>query len=118
MNAFRTSLAAAFAAATVFAASAASAYERWVDIVNWGNSAIYSVEISNVDDPNYGRDLLGNYMIRPGDELRVEPDFPNGYCRFDMRITFETGRQVMLWGVNLCEATAIYADEHGYDVEI
>ena len=58
-------------------------------------------------------------MIPPGDEMRVEPDVANGYCRFDVRLTYETGRQLMLWGgVNLCEATAIYADEHGYDIEI
>jgi hypothetical protein len=43
--------------------------------------------------------------------MRVEPDVNNGYCRFDVLVTYETGAELRLWGVNLCETTRIYASE-------
>ena len=117
MTFFRTSIAAAALAAAAFAANTASAYERWIDVKNNGNSAIYSVFITNVDDRSYGRDLLGEYVIPSGYEMRVEPDFNKGYCRFDVLIKYETGEEVTLWGVNLCEATEIRTNGHRWDVD-
>jgi hypothetical protein len=117
MTLLRTTIAAVAVTAGVLSANVASAFERWIDVVNSGSSAIYSVYITNVDDRSYGRDLLGNYMIPAGYEMRVEPDVHNGYCRFDMLITYETGEEVTLWGVNLCEATTIYTDVYGWDVD-
>lgn len=118
MTFFRTTIAAAAIVTGMFAANAASAYERWIDVVNNGNSAIYSVFISNVADSRYGRDLLGNYTIPAGYQSRVEPDLSNGYCRFDVLITYETGQEVKLWGVNLCEATRIETDGYGSTIRI
>ncbi len=117
MTPFRNMIAAAIVVAGTFAANAASAFERWVDVVNSGSSAIYSIYITNVDDRSYGRDLLGNYTIPAGYEMRVEPDLDNGYCRFDVLITYETGEEVTLWGVNLCEATTIHTDGRNFDVD-
>ena len=117
MNLFRNTIAAVALTAGLVAANAASAFERWVDVVNSGNAAIYSVFITNVDDRSYGRDLLGNYMIPAGYEMRLESDVSNGYCRFDVKITYETGAEVILWGVNLCEATTIRTDGHHWDVD-
>jgi hypothetical protein len=112
MKIARNLFAAGLVLATALSANAAFAFQRWVDIVNEGASAIYSVHITHVDDRRFGRDLLGNYMIPAGYEMRVEPDINNGYCRFDVRITYETGYELTLWGVNLCEVTTILADEH------
>ncbi len=117
MTMIRNTIAAALVLAGAFAANTASAYERWIDVVNSGNSAIYSVFITNVADGSYGRDLLGNAMIPSGYQARVEPDVSNGYCRFDVKITYETGQEVTLWGLNLCEATTIRTDGRNYDVD-
>ena len=117
MTLFRNTIAAVAVAAGLFAANTASAFERWVDIVNNGSASIYSVHITNVDDRSYGRDLLGDYTIPAGYEMRVEPDVNNGYCRFDVLVTYETGAEVTMWGVNLCEATTIYTDGYGWDVD-
>ena len=118
MTFFRTTIAAAAVVTGMLSANAASAYERWIDVVNNGNSAIYSVFITNVSDSRYGRDLLGDYTIPAGYQSRVEPDINNGYCRFDVLITYETGEEVKLWGVNLCEATSISTDGYGYSIGI
>lgn len=117
MTLFRNTIAAAAVVASIFATSAASAYERWVDVVNSGHAAIYSIFITNVDDRRYGRDLLGDYTIPAGYQARVEPDVSNGYCRFDVLITYETGVEVRLWNVNLCEATTIDTDGRNWQVD-
>ena len=117
MTLFRNTLAAAAILAGTFAANTASAYERWIDVVNSGNAAIYSVYISNVDDRSYGRDLLGNSMIPAGYQARVQPDVTNGYCRFDVLVTYETGEKITLWGVNLCEATTINTDGRNWNID-
>ena len=116
MSLFRNTIAAVALTAGLVAANAAAAFERWVDIVNSGNVAIYSVHITNVDDRSYGRDLLGGYVIPAGYEMRVEPDANAGYCRFDLLITYETGQELKLWGVNLCEATRINTDGRDFDI--
>ena len=104
------------AAATVIAtgllsATAAQAYDRDVYIYNDGWDAIHSVYISHIDDGSWGRDLLGRYMISAGEGFYVEPRNHQGYCRFDVKITYETGEAVHLWGVNLCGGRQIVADE-------
>lgn len=103
--------------AAITTATPACALERWIDVVNVGRSAIQSVLISNVDTPNFGQDLLGSYQIAPGNEMRVEPDVHSGYCRYDVLVTYETGEEVRLWDVNLCEATSIVVEESNWDVQ-
>jgi hypothetical protein len=117
MTALRTALAATVALAGVMTANSALAYERWVNIVNQGSSTIWSVQISHVDEPTYGPDLLGQYTIPAGSYATVEPAWNDGYCRFDVLITYDTGHELALWGVNLCEATAIYTDGSRYDID-
>lgn len=117
MNLLRTTIAAVALTAGLVAANAASAFERWVDIVNNGTTPIRSVFITNVDDPNYGHDLLGQYLIPAGYHMRVEPQIHDGYCRFDVLITFETGPDLKLWGVNLCEATTISMDDQEWRID-
>jgi hypothetical protein len=96
------------------ASAGADPYQRWVDVVNEGRYAIWSVRISHVDDGRWGPDLLGGYVIEPGQVMRVEPVRNQGYCRFDVQVTYETGQVVTLWGVNLCEAIALFASDAGY----
>jgi hypothetical protein len=117
MTMFRTMIAAVTIASGAFAANTASAFERWVDVVNNGSVAIRSVFITNVDDRSYGRDLLGEYVLPAGYQQRFEPDVNNGYCRFDILVTFEAGSDLTLWDVNLCEATTISVDDYHWDID-
>ena len=107
--------AAAAAMVAMTSAGGASALERWVNISNTGSSAIWSVQITNIHDPRFrGPDLLGGSVIPPGYTATVEPYIVNGYCRFDVEITYETGQVVDFWNLNLCELTDIYASDYGY----
>ena len=122
MNKFTTALFAVVlsAGAVVSTASLAHAsygdgYERWVDIVNLSGMEIWSVQISNIDNPTWPRfDLLRGDVIDGYDQARVEPPHPQGYCRFDALITYADGTEVPVWDVNLCEATTIEVDDDGY----
>jgi hypothetical protein len=105
--------AAAAALVAMTSAGGASALERWVNVWNTGSSAIWSVRISNIHDGSFGPDLLGGSVIPPGYTTTVEP-YANGYCRFDVEITYETGQVIDLWNLNLCELTDIYASDYGY----
>ncbi len=115
MNAstFARLAAAASVAGALLASSAAQAYERWVNIVNGSSSEIYSVHISHVGDNSWRSDLLGAYTIPSGYQMVVEPQLHQGYCMFDVRITYVTGAQEFLWRVNLCEATDIVTSNSG-----
>lgn len=92
--------------------------QRWIDIVNRADQPIYYVQISNIDDPYYGPDLLGPHTIIDAHaELRVEPRGHGGYCRFDVLLTYQDGTEVAISDVNLCEATDIMAWDNGtFDV--
>jgi len=86
----------------------ASAYQRWFDLVNDTGSTIVAVRATNIDDPSFhGRDLLGDYIVRPGQHMRIEPVRHQGYCRFDLELTFDNGDRQSIWNVNLCEATQV-----------
>jgi hypothetical protein len=85
----------------------ASAHQRWFDLVNDTGSTIVAVRATNIDDPSFGRDLLGHYVIRPGRSMQIEPVRHHGYCRFDLELTFDNGARQSIWDVNLCEAVQV-----------
>ncbi|WP_193143422.1 hypothetical protein [Meridianimarinicoccus sp. MJW13] len=105
---------AAAALLTAALANPALALERWVRIHNSGNASIWSVQMTHVDDGGWGRDLLENYVIPVGSTATLEPDRHQGYCKFDVRIIYNGGREVELRGVNLCTARDITASDNGY----
>jgi hypothetical protein len=120
MSMLRRAAAVAVAFSGLVAAGAASAdqYQRWVDIMNLGDSAIYSVYISDIDRMDWGPDLLGNYVIPPGNDLVVEPVVNRGYCRFDVLVVYETGEQQTMYGVNLCEVVQIATNEYDHLISV
>ena len=112
MNTIRTAIIAAVIAAGALSANAASAFERWFYVNNEGSSTIYSVYATPVGDHSWGRDLLGSYVIPAGDYLDLEPDYHNGYCLFDIKVRYASGREVTLWNVDLCTITDVYTNGH------
>jgi hypothetical protein len=120
-NTIRAFVAAAtVVAATVAGAAAASAddFQRWVYINNIGNEyAIEAVHVSHVDDLTWGPNLINGYDIFPGEYVEVTPITDDGYCSFDVLLVLDDGYEMVLPGVNLCEATDIYTDGYDYDVQ-
>ncbi len=115
MNLFRTMAAAFVVAGSLAAAGSASAYERWVDIHNIGDSNIVGVRISDIGRNDWGYNLL-NGVIPANGVGEVEPYRNRGYCRFDVQVTYADGSAWDIYDVNLCEATDIVTDGPSYEV--
>ena len=116
MSIVRNSLPGVLAALTMFpTAPDARAEARWVDIVNQTERPILTVHVSHVDRSGFGDDdLLGPHLIPVGGTHRVTPRSHEGYCRFDVLITYMDGSDDVMWDVNLCRATEIVVDGFGY----
>lgn len=115
MNLLSKTIAGLVLAGTVVAANTASAYERWVEIVNTANTSVVDVRISHIDDPYWGPNLLWG-VLYPGYSDFVEPVYHDGYCRFDIEISYADGTYANLWDVNLCAATAVVTNGYYFDV--
>ena len=104
------------AAVIAAAVSQSQAYERWICIENVGSSDIVRVQISHVDRNVWGDNLIRGNRIDVNDTLTVEPRNTQGYCRFDIKVTYADGEVMKLWRVNLCSATNLVINEYDYDI--
>ncbi len=115
MNLFRTTTAALVVAASLATAGSASAYERWVDIHNVANTAVVAVQVSDIDRNDWGPDILTGF-IPVGGAAEVDPPLTRGYCRFDIRLTYQDGSTADIYDVNLCAAVDLVTDGYTYDL--
>lgn len=107
------SLALSLTAAGATAIDAKEKLDRSVYIANIGHSAIWAVSISHVGSDIWGPDLLGDFIIAPGQYDLIYPWNPQGYCVYDVQVVMENGFIDQIWNVNLCEADLIEVAEHG-----
>jgi hypothetical protein len=90
-------------------------------LVNRSNHAITEVLASNIGAGTFVPiDLLGEETVGPHDSSVIEPFNDQGWCRFDIRITFGNGLQQDVYDVNLCEATQVttYGDRNDGNVRV
>jgi len=111
----RNSFAAALVVVGALAANAASAYERWVKIENTAATAVVSVQISHINDNFWGPDILPG-IIQAHSGAVVDPVNVQGYCRFDVKLSYADGTTAEIRDVNLCEALSIATDGYSYQV--
>ncbi|MBO9436504.1 hypothetical protein J7394_19985 [Ruegeria sp. R13_0] len=106
-----------FAAVMSSAANAGDGLDREFDLINDSRfTSVTELYISNINDPIWGRNLMGEYPLHAGYYGEFEPDFPNGYCRFDLLVVFDTGYVDKLWDINLCEVPVIHVDGYGFSI--
>jgi len=100
-----------FAALSVVLTDAAVAqdrYDRRMHIVNNSNRTIMYFYATNKGVRNWGRDLLGQSVIRPGQRWLFNFNDRTGYCVFDFRAVLDNGRAVERYGINTCREVAWY----------
>jgi len=86
----------------------ASAANRRFVLVNKSNRTIVQVQASNIGERYFDPvDLLSDEVVRPGEAIVVEPENPEGWCRFDLRITLRNGDEQEVGDVNMCAITAL-----------
>ena len=81
-------------------------YDRHVDIVNETGRVIYGFYSTNKSVTHWGRDLLGQNVIQPGQGTRVNLDDRTGYCVFDLRAVLDNGRVIERYRVDVCTVGA------------
>ena len=111
-----------FAAALALAALAfavpAHASQAAIDVVNHSSSEIYKVHMTDIDDPTVGYDLLGRHTLPSGYMVPgMEPDRADGYCRYDLLVTFEDGATLMLNDFNACAALSVTVRDRSFTIE-
>jgi hypothetical protein len=79
-------------------------YDRRIEIHNRTGVTIREVYSTNVGRDDWGADLLGAEVIPPGRMMMITVEDNTGYCRYDFKAVLETGRQVQVRGLNVCEA--------------
>jgi hypothetical protein len=90
------------------AQASADYLSREFQLVNRSNETITEVLASNIKDSAFiPVDLLGNETVGPHESMRIAPFNDDGWCRFDVRMTFDDGLQQDVYDVNLCEATKL-----------
>lgn len=78
-------------------------YNRNVRLLNQSNETIQYLYWSSVEDSNWGADRLGNGVFPAGDQWNVTVSDGMGECYFDMRAITQSGRDIVLNRVNVCQ---------------
>lgn len=84
---------------------------REVLFINNADDTVVEMRISDVDDPDYGDDVIPDRIIEAGNSAIVSPNWTRGYCLHDMKVDYASGRIVKISNINLCDAAAIAVDE-------
>ena len=78
-------------------------HDRRMVIVNESPRIIREFYATNTGVNSWGRDLLGQAVIHPGQRYVVNFDDGTGFCMFDFRAVLDNGRPVERYRVNVCE---------------
>jgi hypothetical protein len=99
--------AAGFAVVVLAVASGASASEdRHVKIINETDHTMVRFYASNVAAKSWQEDILGDSVLKPGQDVRINIDDGSGHCLYDFRAVFDDGNALEKHNVNVCEISS------------
>lgn len=101
--AFAAGLAAAW---LVGAAGAHAAEDRHVKIINETDHTMVRFYASNVAAKSWEEDILGQSVLKPGEDVRINIDDGSGHCLYDFRAVFDDGQSLEKHNVNVCEISS------------
>ncbi|BBE72616.1 hypothetical protein [Oharaeibacter diazotrophicus] len=90
-------------AVLVVSAVPAVALDRHVKIVNKTDFSIVEFYASSVGQDNWEENILGNDEVPPGGNVNVNIDDGTGYCKYDLKVVFSDGDEVVKNAMNVCE---------------
>ena len=99
---------------TLAVAGAAQANDQArFELRNASGQRIDMIHVSPVSSNSWGRDLLGDRVLRPGGAVVVIPG-PAG-CQFDVRVTYHSGGTEAFRNIDLCRTARIsFANTRDY----
>lgn len=89
------------------AVSGASAQGPGVKVTNETSRAITHLFSSIAGEASWAEAGLGQAAIKPGQSADIAFDDSSGDCKFDLKVTFEGGDEVVREGVDVCK-TKVY----------
>ena len=89
----------------------ADALERWLDVHNDSSSPLCVIFISHVDANYTGPNLTGDTCVPPGEMIRVDPGWQQGYCMMNIVFAFADGDLYSETYYNICEESDIYLED-------
>jgi hypothetical protein len=92
--------------ATLIGIATAQAEDRRIRIINETSLTMVKFQASNVGTDSWEEDILGRYMLGPGQSTVVNLDDGSGYCRFDLKATFRNGATVVKRALDVCHTSS------------
>ena len=101
-------LAAAFVAFSLVGVSGADAQraDRHVRIINETDHTMVRFYASNIAVNDWQEDILGDDVLKPGQDVNINIDDGTGHCKYDFKAVFDNGRALVKHNVNVCEITS------------
>lgn len=99
-------LAAATAVAVLAGSSAQAADDRHVRIINETNHTMVHFYASNTAVNSWQEDILGDDVLKPGSDVKINIDDGTGHCKFDFKAVFDDGESTVKHNINVCEISS------------
>lgn len=107
LSQLKIALAAGLATALLAGATAAHAGEdRHVKIINETDHTMVRFYASNVAAKSWEEDILGETVLKPGQDVRINIDDGSGHCLYDFRAVFDDGQSLEKHNINVCEISS------------
>jgi hypothetical protein len=90
----------------------AHAEDRSFKFINNGDRTVVEVHATSTGYTGWGGDLLGDYVVRPGWNIELEPRWQRG-CNYDVMVKFDDNSEQDIWNVNLCTLNYLITDGYG-----
>lgn len=97
-----------FAACAALLAAPAFAANRVVTFVNNTDFVADAIYGSNVGETSWEEDILDTDVLGSGESVDINFDDGSGYCKFDFKVTFTDGDEVVMEDVNVCEVSEVH----------
>ena len=88
------------------ATGAQAAQDRHVRIINETGHAMVHFYASNVSSDSWEEDILGEDVLRPGQDVNVNIDDGTGHCKYDFKAVFDDGDALVRRNINVCQISS------------
>ena len=80
--------------------------DRHVRIINETSHTITRFYASNIAVTDWQEDILGDDVLKPGQDVNINIDDGTGHCKYDFKAVFDNGQSLVKRNVNVCEITS------------
>ncbi len=92
---------------SLMAASTASAGDdRHVRVINETDHTMVHFYASNTAVNSWQEDILGEDVVKPGDDVNINVDDGSGHCKYDFKAVFDDGQSLIKHNINVCEISS------------